>query len=125
MAINIKNIKSDIANIFEALRFVYRSGKRLFVLRLCLIENGEELSMGQYQRIALARALFKDAPVLVLDEPASWQDAGSESRFFENLAGLKENKIILVISHSTNKVFEYKNIYLSEESYNNKHLILN
>jgi ATP-binding cassette, subfamily B, bacterial len=63
-------------------------------------ENGEELSMGQWQRIALGRALFNDTPVLVFDEPTSWMDSKSESKFLQNLSHLKKNKIVLLISHS-------------------------
>lgn len=61
-------------------------------------EKGEELSMGQWQRIALARALYKDAPILVLDEPTSWMDEKAESSFYQNLDSLAKDKILLVIS---------------------------
>jgi len=65
-------------------------------------ENGEELSMGQWQRIAIARALYSDAPILILDEPTSFVDADAEKKFYENLSSLKKDKIIFVISHSGN-----------------------
>ena len=70
-------------------------------------EKGEELSMGQWQRIALGRTLFKDAPILILDEPTSWMDAIANVEFYQNINQLKKDKILLLISHSTNKEFEY------------------
>jgi len=48
-------------------------------------EKGEELSGGQWQKIALARAFFKNAPVLILDEPTSALDPKSEYEVFKNL----------------------------------------
>lgn len=81
-------------------------------------ENGEELSMGQWQRIALGRALFNDIPVLVLDEPTSWLDTKAEIHFYQNLTYLKKDKILLVISHSANKEFEYARMDSFAESYN-------
>lgn len=77
-------------------------------------EHGEELSMGQWQRIALARAVYPDAGILILDEPSSWLDAGAEKEFYENLNSLDEGKIIFLISH---------NEMTSTESKEFKHLI--
>ncbi|MFA7361282.1 MAG: ABC transporter ATP-binding protein [Candidatus Kapaibacterium sp.] len=79
-------------------------------------ENGEELSMGQWQRIAIARALYTDAPILILDEPTSFIDAEAENKFYENLELLKKDKIIFVISHSVNTGME-NGISYSIESY--------
>ena len=86
-------------------------------------ENGEELSMGQWQRIALARTLYKESPVLVLDEPASWMDVKTKASFDRNLLSLKNDKILLLISHSTNKKFEYMKIDSFTESNNSKQLV--
>ena len=69
-------------------------------------EHGEELSMGQWQRVALARTIYKDAPILVLDEPTSWMDAKIRKQFDHNLSLLKEGKILLLISHTRQKEFE-------------------
>lgn len=68
-------------------------------------EKGEELSMGQWQRIALARALYSDAQILVLDEPTSWMDEGAEADFYNNLIKIKDDKIIFLISHSKGSEF--------------------
>lgn len=62
-------------------------------------ENGQELSVGQWQKIALARAYFKNAPVLILDEPTAAIDARAEAEIFERVEVLSKNKTVLLISH--------------------------
>ncbi|MCQ2295259.1 MAG: ABC transporter ATP-binding protein/permease [Bacteroidales bacterium] len=65
-----------------------------------MFDNGEELSMGQWQRIALARQLYSDAPVLIFDEPTAWMDVPSRKRFYETLDVMKANKkVIILIKH--------------------------
>lgn len=65
-----------------------------------LFDDGEELSMGQWQRIALARQLYGNSPVLIFDEPTAWMDVASRERFFQTLEVLKkEGKVILLIKH--------------------------
>ena len=65
-----------------------------------MFDGGEELSMGQWQRIALARQLYSDAPVLVFDEPTAWMDIASRDRFYETLEQMRqEGKVIILIKH--------------------------
>ncbi|HMP93254.1 MAG TPA: ABC transporter ATP-binding protein, partial [Phnomibacter sp.] len=61
--------------------------------------KGMELSGGQWQKIALARAYMKDAPVLILDEPTSALDARAEAEVFERFIGLTRGKTSIIISH--------------------------
>lgn len=61
--------------------------------------HGEELSGGQWQKIALARAFFKDSPILILDEPTSALDPKSEYEVFKNLITHTKNKSLVLISH--------------------------
>ena len=61
--------------------------------------KGEELSMGQWQRIALARQLYSDAPVLVFDEPTAWMDIPSRDKFYKTLDKLKQEKVVILIKH--------------------------
>jgi hypothetical protein len=58
-----------------------------------------DLSGGEWQKIALARAYFRDAQVLILDEPTASLDARSESEVFQRFAELAEGKTALLISH--------------------------
>lgn len=61
--------------------------------------EGQELSAGQWQKLAIARAFARAAPVLVLDEPTSAIDALSEEEIFRNLEQQYVNKTLLLISH--------------------------
>ena len=61
--------------------------------------GGVDLSGGQWQRIALARAFFRDAALLVLDEPTASLDARSEHQLFEHVARLAAGRSVLLISH--------------------------
>ncbi len=62
-------------------------------------DNGEELSMGQWQRIALARQLYSAAPILIFDEPTAWMDVSARANFQKTLEMLKDNHLIILISH--------------------------
>jgi ATP-binding cassette, subfamily B, bacterial len=62
-------------------------------------KNGKDLSGGQWQKIALARAYMKDAKVLILDEPTSALDARAEFEAFQRFIGLTKGKAAVIISH--------------------------
>ena len=62
-------------------------------------EKGVELSGGQWQKLALARAFMRDAPILILDEPTSALDAQAEYEVFTRFRTLSERKTTLFISH--------------------------
>ena len=64
-----------------------------------LVEKGTELSIGQWQKIALSRAFFKDAQILILDEPTASVDAKAEYNLFQKFENLTKNKTTLLISH--------------------------
>jgi len=62
-------------------------------------DGGVDLSGGEWQKIALARAYLRDAQLLILDEPTAALDARSEMEVFERFAELTEDKMALLISH--------------------------
>jgi ATP-binding cassette subfamily B protein len=62
-------------------------------------EGGVDLSGGEWQKLALARAYLRDAQLLILDEPTAALDAKSEMEVFERFAELTEGKMALLISH--------------------------
>jgi subfamily B ATP-binding cassette protein MsbA len=62
-------------------------------------ERGETLSAGQRQRIAIARAVVSEAPILLLDEPSASLDAESEEQVFQGLARLMEGRTSITIAH--------------------------
>ena len=64
-----------------------------------LSDRGGKLSTGQRQRLSIARAVVKDAPILILDEPTAALDAHTEHRLLERLAGWGEGRAIFLITH--------------------------
>lgn len=62
-------------------------------------ERGRGLSEGQAQRIAIARAILRDAPILLLDEATSALDPDTESRILKNIAGLPSRKLCILTTH--------------------------
>ena len=62
-------------------------------------ENGSTLSGGERQRISIARALLKDAPVILLDEATASLDVENESAVQKAISGLVKNKTVLIIAH--------------------------
>ena len=62
-------------------------------------KDGKDLSGGQWQKIAMARAYMKDAEVLILDEPTSALDARAESETFNRFIALTKGKTAVIISH--------------------------
>jgi ATP-binding cassette subfamily B protein len=64
-----------------------------------LFDDSRELSWGEWQKIALARALFRDAPVLILDEPASAMDADTEYDIFSRFRDIMKGRTAILISH--------------------------
>ncbi|QLB12169.1 ATP-binding cassette subfamily B protein [Bisgaardia hudsonensis] len=62
-------------------------------------ENGEKLSGGERQRISIARALLKDAPIILLDEATANLDARNERKIQQAISELIKNKTVLIIAH--------------------------
>jgi ATP-binding cassette subfamily C protein CydD len=75
-------------------------------------ERGVRLSGGERQRISIARAMLKDAPILVLDEATSNVDASNESAIQESLDRLSRNKTTLVIAHRLSTIIDANEIYV-------------
>ena len=76
--------------------------------------EGQELSIGQWQKVALARAFFRDAPIMVLDEPTSALDAEAEYEVFDRFRQLVHGKTAILISHRLSTVKMADCIYVLE-----------
>lgn len=66
--------------------------------------NGKELSGGQWQRISLARAFFRDAPIILLDEPSAALDPLAEHEIFEEFSAVSKGKSAIMISHRLSSI---------------------
>lgn len=80
-----------------------------------LLENAGNLSGGQCQRLALARALLHDSPVYIFDEATSNIDVESENDIMKEIHTLAKSKTVILISHRLANVVHADNIYVLEE----------
>lgn len=84
-------------------------------------EDGTELSGGQWQKLAIARAFYEQSPVLILDEPTSAIDAEAEFEIFSNLQQTYLNKTLVFVSHrfstvrNADKILVVENGKISEQ----------
>ena len=78
-------------------------------------EHGEELSLGEWQKIALARAFVRDTPIVVLDEPTSFLDVQAERDVFERFRHLAAGKTTILISHRLSTVRMADRIYVLQD----------
>jgi ATP-binding cassette subfamily B protein len=74
--------------------------------------GGWDLSIGQWQRLALARAFFRDASLVILDEPTAALDARAESALFARMRELLEGRAAVLISHRFSSVRSADRIYV-------------
>jgi len=79
-----------------------------------LFPEGEELSTGEWQKVALARAFFSDTDLLVVDEPTSALDAEAEAEVFRSIRDLIRNRAAVVISHRFSTVRMADRIYVMD-----------
>lgn len=103
----------DSANTFRIRSAANKSNAEKFIRRLpkafdqmvgCKFDGGVDLSGGEWQKLAIARAYLRDAQLLVLDEPTAALDARSEHEVFERFAELTKGKMAMLISHRLSTV---------------------
>lgn len=78
-------------------------------------EGGVELSGGQWQRIGLARNFYREAPVIILDEPTSAIDAHAEANIFDRLFDSKNQQTVVTISHRLTTIENADMIYVLKD----------
>lgn len=76
--------------------------------------SGDKLSGGQKQRICIARAMLKNAPVIILDEATSFADPENEDKIQEALSRLIAGKTVIIVAHRLSTIVEAGNIVLLE-----------
>lgn len=77
--------------------------------------GGKELSIGQWQKFAIARAFYRDSPILIFDEPSSALDAESEQQVLQRLKALSQSKTVIIISHRLTTIQWADLIYVFDE----------
>jgi len=116
--------KKEINNLDLLKEAIKKSGANEYVKDLPLqydqtvgkmFKNGIDLSGGQWQKLALARAFFKNAPMLILDEPTSAIDAKAEYEIFQHVQELQKDKTVIIISHRFSTVRNADKIFVLDE----------
>lgn len=80
-------------------------------------EAGRKLSGGEQQRIAIARAILKDAPIVILDEATAFTDPENEDKLQKAIASLTEGKTLLVIAHRISTIKHAHKIVVMDKGY--------
>lgn len=99
---------------YERLRFLDKFTTERDIFEPAILENGNNLSGGDKQKIALARMYTKDAEVLILDEPTSSLDETTEKTILDGILGTND-KIVFLITHRKenlkycNKIYQIEN----------------
>ena len=104
--VTCKSGEADDARVIEALERV-GLGKKLAsldrgldqMMLKVIDENGTDFSGGERQKLAIARALYKNAPMVIMDEPTAALDALAEAEIYENFSTLVQGKTAIYISH--------------------------
>ncbi len=134
-AINKINNKEDIYKAAQ------KSGANTFIKELpngyetilgrVFNEESVDLSIGQWQKIALARLFIRNSPVLILDEPTASLDVFAEQETYKNLINSSNNKTVLLISHrfstvmNTERIIVLNHGQIEEEGNHNQLIKLN
>ncbi|MCX7881540.1 MAG: ABC transporter ATP-binding protein/permease, partial [Patescibacteria group bacterium] len=78
-------------------------------------DEGREISVGQWQKVAIARALYRNPNLLILDEPTSNIDPQAEEEIFENLINIYQKKNLIFISHRFSTVRKADKIFVLDK----------
>lgn len=112
-----KKSESDIVGAAKksgAYEFIQKLPKKFDTMLGREFEEGEEPSVGQWQKLAIARAFYEEAPVLILDEPTSAIDAEAEYEIFTNLEKAYKDKTLILVSHRFSTVRNADKIFVVE-----------
>ena len=95
----MKMRKKNIANKFNFLDLINSYDKKLDIQLGMWFDDGINLSMGQWQKVALARAFAKESSLYILDEPNASMDSITEKEISNLYENILENKIGIIIAH--------------------------
>jgi len=103
--IDLKKVEV-MAKIATADEFIEKWDNQ-YTQQMGVFMKGVKPSKGQWQKLALARTLYKDSPVIILDEPTASIDATSSKQIFENLKEIDKNKTLILISHNMTDIAKF------------------
>lgn len=103
---------TKLADIHNFIQFDLNNGYNTIVG-----EKGSTLSGGQKQRIGIAKALYKNPSLLILDEATNALDSITENRIFDNIENHYPDLTVLVITHRLNSIKNFDTIFLIEDGY--------
>ena len=117
----------SVAKMFDLSTLIRNSEKKIDSQIGYWFDNGKQISLGEWQKVALARTVIKDSDLVVLDEPNSSLDAISEYRIRELYNNVLEGKIGIIIIHKfknitteMNRVLVLNNGHIEEEGTHNE-----
>lgn len=110
-----KDLMEKAARKSQAHEFINEYKKSYDTILSKQFEHGIDPSTGQWQKIALARAFFRDAPILILDEPTSAIDAEAEYKIFRQLDQFEKEKTVIMISHRFSTVRTVDQIHVIDK----------
>jgi len=118
-SLNTERLQKSMAKA-EATQFINKLPFKLKTYPSTWMEDddgnkGTQLSGGQWQRVALARNFYRDAPIIILDEPTSAIDALAEARIFNRLFAKENKKTVITISHRLSTVEKADNIIVLKD----------
>jgi ATP-binding cassette subfamily B protein len=95
--------------------FIERLPKGYDTLMGKQFEDGAELSGGQWKRLALARAFYRRAPIMLLDEPTASMDSWAENEWFERFRRLAEGRTAVIVTHRFTTAMRADVIHVMED----------
>ena len=106
---------SHAADLGGASAFIRELPKGMETPLTRLFDDGRELSLGQWQRVALSRAFFPKSQFIIMDEPTSAVDPRAEAELFENFTERLEGRGALIISHRLSTIRMADRIYMLDK----------
>ncbi len=104
----------DAAEIAQAHTFI-EEWPELYNQQLGVEFGGKEPSKGQRQKLSIAKIIYRNAFVMILDEPTASVDAESEAKIFDSLEGLSKETTAILISHDFSTILQCNHIFVLEK----------
>ena len=107
---------NQLTNLLQKLELNSFLDEKGNIIKDFIGENGQNLSGGQKQRLSIARALCKDAEIILLDEITSQIDTVNEKKIIDTIYELFKNKTIIMISHNKKNLYGCNSIIKIENN---------